>query len=571
MYWSKTFIPTLRENPKEAEVVSHNLLLRAGFIRKLAAGIYIFLPLGLRVIHKLERIIREEMDVSGAQEILMPALIPKELWDETGRWDIYGPELMRVQDRNKRNFALGPTHEEVVTHLVHSEVHSYRQLPVTFYQIQTKFRDEIRPRFGLMRGREFGMKDAYSFDRDEKGAEESYNKAYEAYNKIFKRCGLKFRAVYADTGQIGGSFSHEFMVLADTGEDFIAVCSSCDYASNISLAKNYLENVKDDALSGPVEEIDTPGIKSIEEVSGFLKVTPDKLIKTLLYKAGKEFAAVLIRGDLTLNETKLSNYFGGREVELAGEEEIMKVAKSPAGFIGPVGLKGIKILADHSIENIINGVTGANKKDKHLKNVNYKRDFFVTELLDLRKVKSGDMCPQCKGSLQIVKGIEVGHVFKLGLRYSKSLKAVFLDEDGREKFIVMGCYGIGIGRTAAAAIEQNHDKDGIIWPMALAPYHVVISLLDINSETTKSLAERCYRTFIKNGIEVLFDDRNEKPGVKFKDADLIGIPVRITIGAKRAVNNEVEIRIRKTGEVTIVKAEDLLNEVNKIILQNKGS
>ncbi|MFH1288293.1 MAG: proline--tRNA ligase [bacterium] len=419
MYWSKAFIPTLREDSKEAEVVSHNLMLRAGLIRKLAAGIYTFLPLGLRIMRKLEKIIREEMDKSGAQEILMPALIPKELWDETGRWDIYGPELMRVQDRGKRSFALGPTHEEVVTNLVHSEVHSYRQLPVTFYQIQTKFRDEIRPRFGIMRGREFSMKDAYSFDRDDKGAEESYQKAYEAYNRIFSRCGLNFRAVEADTGQIGGSFSHEFMVLANTGEDSIAVCPACDYAVN----------------------------------------------------------------------------------------------------------------TNRTTDNV---------------------------------------CPRCHKTLEVVKGIEVGHVFKLGLKYSKPIKAVFLDEDGKEKFIVMGCYGIGIGRTIAAAIEQNHDKDGIIWPMPLAPYHVIISLLDVFDETAKKMAERCYQDFTNNGIEVLFDDRNEKPGVKFKDADLIGIPVRVTIGAKRAANGEVEVRDRRTGETLVVKADDVSKTLNsKLEILNK--
>lgn len=407
MYWSKAFIPTLREDSKEAEVVSHNLMLRAGLIRKLAAGIYTFLPLGLRVIRKVERIIREEMDRSGAQEILMPALIPKELWDQTGRWDIYGPELMRVQDRSKRNFALGPTHEEVITNLVHSEVHSYRQLPITLYQIQTKFRDEIRPRFGLMRGREFGMKDAYSFDRDDKGADESYERAYQAYNKIFSRCGLDFRVVEADTGAIGGSFSHEFMVLAETGEESIAVCNTCDYAVNVNRM-------------------------------------------------------------------------------------------------------------------------------------------------------AGDLCPRCDKTLKVVKGIEVGHVFKLGLKYSKPLKAVFLDEDGKEQFIIMGCYGIGIGRTVAATIEQNHDKDGIIWPAPLAPYDVIISLLDVSDEASRRIAERCYQDFTGNGIEVLFDDRNEKAGVKFKDADLIGIPVRITVGARRAVNNEVEVRSRKTGETKVVKVDDVV-------------
>ena len=569
MYFSKLLIPTLREDPGESEVISHKLMMRAGLIRRLAAGIYNYLPLGYRVIKKVENIIREEMDRAGAQEVFLPMVLPAELWQETGRWEKYGKELLRLKDRNDRDFCLGPTHEEVVTDIVRREVKSYRQLPLNLYQIQTKFRDEIRPRFGLMRGREFIMKDAYSFDRDEQGAELSYKKMYDAYMAIFRRCGLVFKPVEADTGLIGGSFSHEFMVLADTGEEAIVSCDTCGYAANMekaeaspppqpSLFEGEGMGMGGGAELFPLEKRITPGKKSVEDVAAFLGVTPGQLVKTLIVRGGDRVAAVLLRGDHELNEVKIAKFFDTTDVQLLSPEEVEKVTGAPSGFSGPVGLKKIQIIADHAIKGMINFVVGGNEKDIHLINVNLSRDFSPAQFADIRKVKEGDGCVRCEnGRLVIVRGIEVGHTFKLGTRYSEAMGATYLDESGRPQHIIMGCYGIGVGRTMAAAIEQNHDKDGIKWPPAIAPFKVIILPLNMDSERTMSKAEVLYKGLEDDGIEVVMDDRDERPGVKFKDADLLGIPYQVVIGDKGLNRGVIEIKNRTTREVSEVEVDKI--------------
>jgi len=569
MYFSKLLIPTLREDPGESEVISHKLMMRAGLIRRLAAGIYNYLPLGYRVIKKIENIIREEMDRAGAQEVFLPMVLPAELWQETGRWEKYGKELLRLKDRNDRDFCLGPTHEEVVTDIVRREVKSYRQLPLNLYQIQTKFRDEIRPRFGLMRGREFIMKDAYSFDRDEQGAELSYKKMYDAYMAIFRRCGLVFKPVEADTGLIGGSFSHEFMVLADTGEEAIVSCDTCGYAANMEKAEASpppqpsLFEGEGMGMGGggellPLEKRITPGKKSVEDVAAFLGVTPGQLVKTLIVRGGDRVAAVLLRGDHELNEVKIAKFFDTTDVQLLSPEEVEKVTGAPSGFSGPVGLKKIQIIADHAIKGMVNFVVGGNEKDIHLINVNLSRDFSPAQFADIRKVKEGDGCVRCEnGRLVIVRGIEVGHTFKLGTRYSEAMGATYLDESGRPQHIIMGCYGIGVGRTMAAAIEQNHDKDGIKWPPAIAPFKVIILPLNMDSERTMSKAEVLYKGLEDDGIEVVMDDRDERPGVKFKDADLLGIPYQIVIGDKGLNRGIIEIKNRTTREVSEVEVDKI--------------
>ncbi len=489
MRYSRLLLPTLKEDPADAEVLSHKLMLRAGMIRKLAAGIYTYLPLGYRVIRKVEKIIREEMNRAGAQEVLMPAVQPASLWQESGRWDHYGKELLRLKDRKQTPFCIGPTHEEVVTDLVRMNVRSYRELPLNLYQIQTKFRDEIRPRFGLMRGREFIMKDAYSFDRDEGGAEESYQKMHDAYCRIFERCGLAFRAVEADTGAIGGSFSHEFMVMADTGEDAVATCGACRYAANTERAEIRREEARhsEDAPEA-LQEVETPSKKSVEEVAQFLTVSPSRLIKTLIVSNGSgAIAAALVRGDHALNEIKLKHLLGWEEIALADAATVERVTGGPSGFSGPVGLTGLPIVADHGIASVRNAVTGANRFDRHLCNVNLNRDFTPERFADIRMAMDGDGCPRCAGTLRISRGIEVGHIFKLGTKYSEALGANYLDEDGQSRPMVMGCYGIGVGRTAAAAIEQNHDQDGICWPLPLAPYSVLVLPLNMKSEEVVSL------------------------------------------------------------------------------------
>jgi len=563
MRYSQYFIPTVKETPSDAEVISHQLMLRAGMIRKLAAGIYNYLPLGLRSIRKVENIVREEMNRAGAIELLMPAVQPAELWKESGRWDFYGKELLRFRDRKDAEFCMGPTHEEVITDLVRKEVRSYRQMPINLYQIQGKFRDEIRPRFGLMRGREFIMKDAYSFDVNEAGADVSYDKMYKAYRRIFERCGLKFRAVEADTGSIGGSFSHEFMVLADSGEDAIVSCSACEYAANMEKAQARKAEVAEHADPRPLERVTTPGQKSVEEVAAFLGVNTTQVVKTLVLLADNEPVVALLRGDYDLNEIKLKNHLGCNEIEMAGDDVVLKVTGAPTGYAGPVGLPAnVKVVADLSIEGMHNFVTGANAGDTHLKNVNLKRDFNVTGFVDLRNVVIGDACPRCEsGKLEIWRGIEVGHVFKLGTKYSKALKATFLDADGKEQIIFMGCYGIGIGRTVAACIEQNHDDNGIIFPIPIAPFHCIVSSLSAKDDNVKDASESIYQQLLEAGVEVLLDDRDERPGFKFKDADLIGIPLRIVVGAKHLADGRVELKERRSGEVEILPIEDAIAKV----------
>ncbi|KUK13502.1 MAG: proline--tRNA ligase [Synergistetes bacterium] len=567
MRMSSLFAPTLREDPAEAETISHKLMLRAGMIRKVAAGIYNFLPLGYRVIKKIEQIIREEMDAKGGQELFMPALQPAELWKKSGRWDVYGPELMRLKDRNGREFCLGPTHEEIITTLVAENVKSYRELPLLLYQIQTKFRDEIRPRFGVMRAREFLMKDLYSFDRDEEGMNKSYEAMYDAYCRVFKRCGLVFKIVEADPGAIGGTGSHEFMVLAKTGEEEIIYCDDCNYAANTNQASSIVTDI-DFSLGEeekPLEKVHTPNAKSIEEVAAFLGVDKRRTIKTLFYEAiyskdEWEIVAALIRGDYEVNETKLKNYLGCLHLNLAKEEEIAKVAPGKVGFVGPVNLRGVRIISDPTVQKIKNAVVGAGEEDYHFINANPGRDFNLGEVVDIRLAKAGDRCVRCGAELKVTRGIEVGHIFKLGHKYSKAMEAKFVDSDGKEKYYYMGCYGIGVGRTMAAAIEQNHDEDGIVWPMSIAPYHVIVIPVEYSNGEQMRVATEIYDELKKRGVEVVLDDRDERPGVKFKDADLIGFPLRVTVG-EALKDGKVELRWRKTKETKLYPIERIVDVV----------
>ena len=550
MRTSQMLIPTLRDDPGEAETVSHRLMLRAGMIRKVAAGVYTYLPLGLRVLRKVEAIVREEMNRAGAQELLMPIASPAELWRETGRWDFYGKELFRFKDRHERDFCLGPTHEEVITDLIRREVRSYRQLPLNCYQIQTKFRDEIRPRFGLMRGREFIMKDAYSFDKDEEGAKLSYQKMYDAYQRIFTRCGLTFRAVEADTGLIGGDVSHEFMVLAETGEATVVYTDQGTYAANLERAEVPPPTESDPAPLQPIKAVSTPNKRTVEEVTSFLNISPRQLVKTLLYKTGQEILIVLIRGDHEVNEVKLARLLGVNEVTLASSLDVQATTNAPVGFVGPVDLKTkVRILADHAIKAARNMVVGANQPDAHLVNANLDRDFKVDQFADLRNAQAGDPSPRGDGKLTLAKGIEVGQVFLLGTKYSKKMNAMILDAQGQERLAVMGCYGIGVSRTAAAAIEQNHDAKGIIWPVPIAPFHVHLLPLS-QSAAVQEQARALYDQLGQAGIEVLWDDRDERAGVKFNDADLIGAPFHLVIGEKGLAQGQVELKTRRTGAVT---------------------
>ena len=563
MRTSQLLIPTLREDPGEAETVSHRLMLRAGLIRKVAAGIYTYLPLGLRVIRKVEQIIREEMNRAGAQELLMPIASPAELWKETGRWDYYGKELLRFKDRHERDFCLGPTHEEVITDLFRREVRSYRQLPLNFYQIQTKFRDEIRPRFGLMRGREFIMKDAYSFDGDEAGARISYQKMYDAYTRIFTRCGLTFRAVEADTGLIGGDVSHEFMVLAETGEATVVYSDAGSYAANVERAELLPSPEVDPAPMRPMSAVTTPQRRTVEEVTAFLKIAPRQLVKTLLYQADKETVAVLIRGDHDLNTVKLARLLRVTEVQLAAPETVKTITGAPMGFAGPVGLQKIRILADHSIKGMRNMVIGANQADTHYLDANCGRDFTIDQFADLRNAQTGDLSPRGDGTLTLAKGIEVGQVFLLGAKYSQSMNATILDDKGQERLAIMGCYGIGVGRTAASSIEQNHDERGIIWPYPIAPFHVhliPVSQSDKASQATAGL----YDTLVAAGFEVLWDDREERAGVKFNDADLIGAPFQLIVGDKGLADGVVEVKVRRTGVKSRVAPSDIVAHLRSL-------
>ena len=568
MRYSRLLIPTLKENPAEAEAASHILLFRAGMIRKLASGIYDYLPLGLRVLRKVENIVRQEMNRAGAQEVLLPAVQPAELWQESGRWQVYGKELLRFKDRHGRDCCFGPTHEEVITDLVRREVHSYRQLPLNLYQIQVKFRDEIRPRFGLIRGREFIMKDAYSFDVDEAGAERTYAAMFEAYSRIFRRCGLTFKAVEADTGPIGGSFSHEFMVLADTGEDLLASCTSCAYAANLEKAEVpplLLPNPGPPPAGSP-QMVATPGVRTVEEVAAFLQVEPQEIVKTLIYETDQGPVAVLLRGDHEVNEVKVKNLLGVTDLLLAGPAKVKELTGAEVGFTGPLGLS-IPVYADQAVAALPAMVIGANKDDHHFIGVHPRRDLQFTLIADLRQVTEQDPCPRCGAALTLLKGIEVGHVFKLGLKYSQALNATFLDAEGNDQYMFMGCYGIGVSRIVAAAIEQGHDADGIIWPMALAPFQVGLVPINMKDQATRETAEQLHDEMEAAGIEVLLDDRDERPGVKFKDMDLLGLPLRVVVGPKTLEAGQAEVRRRRTQNLTMVDMDRLLPYIKDLIDQ----
>ncbi|MGI6144200.1 MAG: proline--tRNA ligase [Clostridia bacterium] len=567
MYFSNLFAPTLREVPAEAEIVSHQLLLRAGFIRKSSSGVYTYLPLAWRVLQKISDIVREEMNKAGGQEILMPIIQPAEIWLESGRWHVYGDELFRLKDRHGRDFCLSPTHEELVTDLVRSNVSSYRQLPLYLYQIQNKYRDERRPRFGLMRGREFIMKDLYSFDRDEEGLNLSYKKMYDAYGAIFKRCGLDFRPVEADSGAIGGSVTHEFMVIAESGEAQIVYCPDCDYAANVEIADclpSNPDNKREDTIKAK-EKVATPNQTTIDEVTNYLNVSADKLIKTLFYQADEEIIVALVRGDRMINEIKLQKMHPSLTLEMASAEKIKEITGSVPGFVGPVGLKKIKIYADEEIKSMVNAVCGANEEGFHLINVQPNRDFEVFAYGDIRMIEEGEACPRCQAKLKMARGIEVGQVFKLGTKYSEALGAKFSDEQGKEQLMVMGCYGIGISRTMAAAVEQNYDADGIIWPISIAPYHVVIVPVSAKDDFLWEKSLEIYKELQEKGIEVVLDDRDERAGVKFKDADLIGYPIRLTVGKKLKEEGKIELKLRWDKEAKFIDLQDIAKVVMDII------
>lgn len=552
---SRMYAPTLREVPAEAEVVSHQLLLRAGFIRKSTGGMYSYLPLAWRVLKKIERIVREEMDNSGAQEIMMPIMQPAEIWQESGRWGAYGAEMIRVTDRHNREYCLGPTHEEMVTTLIKSDVRSYRQLPLNVYQIQDKFRDERRPRFGLMRSRDFIMKDAYSFDRDEAGLDVSYKLMYDAYTRIFNRCGLTFRPVEADSGAIGGSGSHEFMVIADSGEAEIVYCNNCDYAANVEKAELHVIEAAPQEMKA-VEEVVTPNCKTIADVCAYLKLPVDKSVKAVAFKSEKGLILCFVRGDHEVNETKVVNTVGVSEVEMA-DEEMLAAAGTVGGYMGPVGIDTSKtiVVVDNTVMKMHNLCCGANKEGYHLLNVNPGRDFTPSFVADIRLIQEGDPCPHCGGKVSKARGIEVGQVFKLYTKYSAALKATYLDENGKEQPMVMGCYGVGVSRTMAAAIEQNNDKDGMIWPVAIAPYEVLVVPVNNKDAASTAKAEEIYNTLLAAGVETVIDDRNERPGVKFKDADLIGYPLRVVVGPKTLAEGKIEVKVRKNGEVHMLPVD----------------
>jgi prolyl-tRNA synthetase len=550
--------PTLRDVPADAEVISHQLMLRAGFIRQLASGVYTYLPLGQKVLRKVQEIVREEMDKAGAQEVLMPALHPAEIWKETGRWGVYGPELMRLKDRHDREFALGPTHEEVITGLIRDEVKSYKKLPMNVYQIQTKYRDERRPRFGVLRSREFIMKDAYSFNHSQESLDESYQKMYDAYSAIFTRCALNFRAVEADSGAIGGTDTHEFMVLSEIGEDTIAYSDHSDYAANIEKAIVITRDYKQVEVPEvkEMESVDTPGIKTIDSLAQFLNVDPKQIIKSIAFQVDDQVVVALVRGDFECNETKIKNLFHADIVEMLPEDRVVKDLGSIPGFLGPIGLDGVKIVADWSVKGMTSAVIGANQKDKHLLHASPERDFTIGDYHDLRNIVEGDPSPCGNGTIQFAEGIEVGHVFKLGTKYSEAMGATFLDENGKEQPVIMGCYGIGVTRTVAAIVEQNHDENGIIWPVSVAPFHIHLIVVNAKDDTQRELADQLYDSLQAKGYDVLYDDRNERPGVKFKDADLIGLPLRLTVG-KKATENIIECKVRQSGDMDELAVDQL--------------
>lgn len=551
MRWSKTFIPTLKENPQEAETRCHQLALKAGLIRPLASGVYSILPLGWKVLMRIEEIIREEMERIGAQEFFLPALSTRELWTETGRWEEYGDDMFRLKDRKERDLCLAPTHEEVIADIARKEIRSYRDLPQIWFQIQMKFRDEPRPRSALLRGREFIMKDSYSLDRDEEGLNQSYSLHREAYQKIFSRCGLDFFVVGAHSGLMGGSSSEEFMVLSPAGEDEVVLCEGCSYRANLDVANGIPSTspIEDETL----QEIHTPGMKKVAEVSEFLKVAPSRLMKSLLFIQDKTPIFILLRGDHELREAKLSSRLGGN-LRPATPDEVMKRIGTEVGFIGPVGVEGIHIVADNALKGEKGLITGANRKDYHVRGVNLERDLYIDEFHDLRQIVEGDTCLECGQRLKVDKAIEVGHIFQLGKKYSKSMKVTFLDENGKEKLIVMGSYGIGLERIMLAAIDQGSDEEGIVWPPSIAPYDLLILPLNMNHPETREIGERFYRDLSKD-YRVLYDDREGRAGEKFKDSDLIGIPIRITIGERNLKEGKVEIRLRSSKEVSRVKPE----------------
>lgn len=564
MKQSTMLIPTLREVPADADIKSHQLLLRAGFIRQNASGVYSYLPLANRVLKKVENIVREEMDAAGAVELLMPSLVHAEAWQESGRWYTYGPELIRLKDRHDRDFVLGPTHEEVITQLVRDEVKSYKRLPLTLYQIQTKFRDEKRPRFGLLRGREFIMKDAYSFHSSAESLDKVYQKLFQAYSNIFTRCQLNFRAVIADSGAMGGKDTHEFMVLSDIGEDTIAYSDTSNYAANIEMAPVISKYEKNGESIKELEKVKTENQKTIEEVSTYLNVDAQKCIKSLLFKIDEQFVLVLARGDHEINDIKLKNLYEASTVELASPEETKEVLGCTIGSLGPIGVSNVDIIADHAVEVVENGVCGANEEHYHYINVNPERDFVVKQYADLRFIQEGDLSPDGQGTILFAKGIEVGHVFKLGTRYSEAMNATYLDENGKSHPMIMGCYGIGVSRTMAAVVEQYNDEKGMIWPANIAPFDLHLVAINMKDEAQSSLAEELYDKLQKNRFEVLLDDRAERPGVKFADSDLIGLPIRITVG-KKAAEGIVEVKIRKSGEMQEVHKDQLVETITNLI------
>ncbi|OHB99208.1 MAG: proline--tRNA ligase [Planctomycetes bacterium RIFCSPLOWO2_12_FULL_39_13] len=564
MKWSQSLIPTLKENPSEAEIDSHKLMIRAGLIRRITAGAYAYLPLGTLVLNKVINIVREEMNRAGAIEVFLPALQPLNLLEESGRLNVFGDDLITFEDRHGKTTALGPTHEEIITDIVRNEINSYRQLPITLYQIQTKFRDETRPRFGVLRSKEFIMKDAYSFDIDYEGLNKSYKLMYDAYCRIFDRCGLDYIVVEADSGAMGGDVSHEFMVPSSVGEDVLIRCLKCGYSANRERAEFAPIPKENHVTLQTVKEVLTPNKHTIQEVSTFLKVSSSKMVKTMIYISNGEPIAVLLRGDHEVNETKLTKVLGQEAVALADHTTIEHVTGARLGFAGPVGLK-TRIIADQAVSVLSNFVTGANKSDFHLLNVNTERDFKIDQIANVRYVTKGDKCPKCNHDLDISQGIEIGHVFKLGTKYSDALKAKFLDTSGKEKSMIMGCYGIGVNRIIASLIERSHDENGIIWPLLLAPYKVIIIPVNVSDTNSMQMANSIYEDLSNNpGIEVLLDDRDLRPGVKFKDADLIGIPIKIIIGRKFTETKELEIKLRKSGEIFLARHENIKSKIKEL-------
>lgn len=564
MKWSQTFIPTLKENPSDAEVESHKLMIRSGMIRKLSAGVYSYLPLGTKILNKVITIIREEMDKSGAIELFLPALQPLTLIELSGRINAFGDDLLSMKDRHKKDMVLSPTHEEVITDLVKNEIGSYKQLPLILYQIQTKFRDEARPRFGVLRSKEFLMKDAYSFDVDFEGLNNSYRKMYDTYCRIFDRCKLDYLAVEADSGTMGGDVSHEFMVPNENGEDIIVKCRGCDYSANLEKAEPSPIKSDNEIISGVLQEVSTPQMTTINEVSNFLGVESNKMVKTLIYTYDNKNIAVLVRGDHDVNETKLAKILSSDEITLAGEDTVSKLTNAPVGFAGPIGLK-TQIIADQAVSVMKNCVVGGNKADIHIINANPEKDFKIHKYADIRFATENDRCPKCNDLLDVSHGIELGHVFKLGTRYSNPLDAKFLDSNGKECPIIMGSYGIGVNRILAATIEKSHDTNGIIWPLPLAPYDVLIVPINFKDDIIMDTATKIYDELSGAGIDTLLDDRDQRPGFKFKDADLIGIPIRVTVGKRIKETGELEIKLRSKDDLHYARPENILTETRKLM------